>query len=345
MKNSFYLLLISLLQLFTYRNGYAQNGNTTDSFRLKGTIKADTGTVLLLPIGGKDFDPNKTNTYTARIKQGQFMFAGKLAYPTGFVLAFFPKYVSSPFIVEPGTQSISCQVDSAREIPKIDNPSMRELASAPVNFFASFNVSMKQRTRLLTYVKQHPDSYVGFWETVRQVNEGYASVLDSIYSSFSSSVQQTYAGNVLAQRLASSKATAIGQVFPPLDLVDIREKPVSMPLPRKAKYTLIDFWYARCTACLEEFPKLRKVFDTYQPKGFRIVGISIDKSVDAALWRSTIAKRGLIWDQYLDIAGKLTLHQLSIGYFPSNLLLDEQGVIIEKNISPSKLNDFLAKHL
>ena len=101
--------------------------------------------------------------------------------------------------------------------------------------------------------------------------------------------------------------------------------------PPGAKYTLIDFWYARCTACLEEFPRLRELFERYQAKGFAIRGISIDKSADVSLWKSTIRKRMLVWPQYLDAGGKLTLKQLSIGSFPSNFLLDERGVILKKN--------------
>ncbi|WP_041615734.1 redoxin domain-containing protein [Spirosoma linguale] len=222
---------------------------------------------------------------------------------------------------------------------------MRELATAPVNFFSRFILSSKQRSSLLNYVKQHPDSYVGLWETVRQLNEGYAPILDSIYTAFSMSLQRTYVGKVMAQRLASSKSTAIGQVFPRLSLIDTNKNPVVIPARRKATYTLIDFWYARCTACLEEFPSLTVLFDRYQTKGFDIAGISIDKSVDIALWKSTIKKRELNWSQYLDVAGKVTLTQLSIGYFPSNFLLDEKGIIIKKNINPKELSEFLLKNL
>ena len=345
MKNTFYLLLVSLVHLIACSSSFGQNKRDAYSFHLAGTIKADTGTVLLLPIGGKDFDPDTTNKYTARIKQGHFTFEGKLAYPAGFVIAFFPNYVSSPFILEPGSQSIVCQVDSIREVPAIDNRSMRESAAAPVNFFARFVLSLKQRRLLLDYVKQHPDSYVGFWETVRQVNEGYAPILDSIYASFSPFLQQTYSGKVMAKRLASSRITAIGRVFPPLNLLDTGTNPVTLATQRKAKYTLIDFWYARCSACLEEFPRLRVLFDTYQAKGFDIAGISIDKSVDVSLWKSTIKKRELSWNQYLDEGGKITLNQLSISYFPSNFLLDEKGVIIKKNINPAELSTFLSKNL
>lgn len=345
MKNAFYSLLLILVQLTDCSIGYGQTRNNPHSFLLTGTIEADTGTVLLLPMGGKDFTLDTTNTYSAKIKQGRFTFDGTLAYPTGFVIAFFPNYVSSPFILEAGTQSIVCRVDSVREVPAIDNRSMRELNTALVNFFSRFVLSVKQRRLLLNYVKQHPDSYVGLWETVRQVNEGYAPILDSVFASFSASLQRSYTGKVMAQRLASSKATATGQVFPTLNLLDTAKNPVSIPTQRKATYTLIDFWYARCSACIDQFPKLKALFDTYHPKGFDIAGISIDKQVDTDLWKSTIEKRELVWSQYLDIAGKLTTNQLSIGYFPSNFLLDEQGVIIRKNISLVELGKFLSESL
>ena len=109
-----------------------------------------------------------------------------------------------------------CQVDSVREIPVLDNKSMREVGMAPVNFFSHFVRSPTQWRQLVTYVKQHPDSYVGLWETIRQVNEGYDPLLDSAYASLSTALQQTYSGSVLAQRLASGKALAIGQLFPAL---------------------------------------------------------------------------------------------------------------------------------
>jgi peroxiredoxin len=345
MKTAFCFVLLMLVQFITCSIGYGQTKDSPHSFHLTGTIKADTGTVFLRPMGGKDFDPNTANNYTATIKQGHFTFDGTLLYPAGFVIAFFPNYISSPFIVETGTQSIVCQIDSIREIPIIDNKSMRALSMAPVNFFSRFVLSVKQRRRLLDYVKQHPDSYVGLWESVRQVNEGYAPILDSIYASFSTTLQHTYTGKVMAQRLASSKVTGTGQVFPTLKLLDINRKPVSIPTRQKATYMLIDFWYARCSACIDQFPSLKALFDMYHAKGFDIAGISIDKQVDINLWKSTIQKRELVWSHYVDVGGKLTINQLSIGYFPSNFLLDEQGVIVKKNISPVELSKFLSKNL
>ena len=345
MKYTFYLFLLSFSQLVGCSNVNAQIQNSRYSFHLNGTINVDTGTVILLPTGGKDYDPNKTNKYSAKIKQGTFTFDGQIVYPCSFIIAFFPTYVSSPFIIEAGTQTIVCNVDSVREIPKIHNKYMRELEIAPVNFFSSLSVSANRKSLLLNYVKQHPDSYIGLWETVRQVENGYDPALDSIYNAFSISVKNSYTGKVIAQRLKSSKITAIGHVFPTLTLLDTNSKPVSVPTQQKSSYTLIDFWYSHCTACLVEFPKLINLFESYKGKGFNIVGISIDRQVDIKVWKRTTKERGLLWPQYVDLAGKLTTNKLSINYFPSNFLLDEKGTIVKKNISPAELNKFLAERL
>ncbi|GAB3027835.1 hypothetical protein GCM10027185_29800 [Spirosoma pulveris] len=345
MKAIYCLLLLMSMQLLMCGKGYTQPTHPDRSFQLNGTIDADTGTVLLLPIAGEAFHPATANVYKASIKQGTFTFKGQMAYPGGFLIAFFPNYVSSPFIVEAGTQSIVCLVDSAREIPRIDNGSMRELKAAPVNFFSRLIVSAKQKTRLLDYTRQHPDSYVALWETVRQLEVGYVPILDSVYAAFSTSLKNNHTGKLIARRLASARVTAIGKVFPAVTLLDTDQKPVAVKPRSGASYTLVDFWYSRCTACLEEFPQLTNLFQLYRNKGFDIVGISIDKPVDSRLWVNTIEKRKLGWRQYLDLSGKFTLDELSIGYFPSNFLLDEKGTIINRNIRPDELSKFLAENL
>lgn len=305
------------------------------SYRLTGTIDADTGTVVLLPIGGKEFDPNAANNYRAKIRQGKFVFDGQMAYPGGYLIAFFPNYVSSPFIIEAGKQTIVCHVDSIREIPAISNTSTREVSS----------VLFKKKAVLLDYTRQHPASYVAMWELVQRMGGGYEPILDSIYAALSPALKSTYTGQVIAKSLQSSKVTAIGQHFPTLQLVDTSNRPVSIPTAGKSTYTLVDFWFSHCGPCLSEFPRLKELFVSYQPKGFDIIGISIDKEGDVAAWKNVINEKSLTWNQYLDLAGKLTVSDLSIRLFPSNFLLDEKGVIIRKNISPAELTKFLSERL
>ena len=186
---------------------------------------------------------------------------------------------------------------------------------------------------------------MALWHLVKDMGEGYQPVFDSIYMALSFSLRNTPTGKTIAQRLRSSKVTAIGQIFPSLTLVDIDNKSVSISPDHWSKYTLIDFWFSHCGPCLQEFPKLKNLFALYQAKGFSIIGISIDKPVDTETWKKTIQEKGLVWHHYLDSSGKITVDQLSIDYFPSNFLLDEKGTIIRKNISPLDLNNFLSQRM
>ena len=377
MRNVVYLLLFGLVQPLVY----GQTKNKASLFQLRGTIQADTGTVLLLPIGGKDFDPNKTNNYTARIKQGTFVFEGQMAYPGAFQIAFFPAYVSSPFLLEAGSQAIICNIDSLREIPKLATKTMTEQRFYVENYIRPveqqrerafdhylqqkatrtdqrFQDSLqkayakqralliqKQQTTALNYAKQHPNSYVALWHVVTTMSDGYWPVFDSIYAALSPSIKNTLTAKVLAQRLKSSRTTAIGQMFPNLRLIDIHDQTVSIPVSHRPKYTLVDFWFSHCGPCLEQFPKLRAIFNAYKQKGFDIIGISTDRKADVQTWKKTVKDKQLEWSQYVDLGGKLTTRDLAIRAFPSNFLLDEQGHILKKNLSPVELSQFLSEQL
>lgn len=347
------------------------------TYRLQGTVNRDTGTVTLVPTG-QGFDPNPTNNYQTKIRQGRFLLEGKMAYPASYRIQIKPGYISDYFLLEPGRQTITCYADSLREIPWLATQIMAEYNQFRNNYILPVSNQREQafeqylaqkstttdvhildslqsafsgnRARLihqqqlgyLNYIKQHPSSYVSLWQLVRDMNDGYQPIFDSLYQALSVSLKNTLTGKLIAQRLNSSKVTAIGQVFPSLTLLDANSNSVSISPNHQAKYTLIDFWFSRCAPCLQQFPQLKNLFATYQAKGFRIVGISIDKSTEVDLWKKTIQANGLGWPQYVDPSGTLTVGLLSITYFPSNFLLDEQGTIIRRDISPQDLSTFLS---
>lgn len=377
MKSGSYMSLV-IIYVFSHSIAFGQARNLT--YRLEGRVNRDSGTVTLLP-SGEGFDPNLNNNYETKIRQGRFLLEGKMAYPTSYRIQMRPGYISNYFLLEPGTQTIICHIDSLREMPQLMTKTMTEYYQFIADYVSPINNQRDQavdqymgqksattnlrtldslqtafsqkRARLihqqqlgyLTYITQHPTSYVGLWQVVRDLGEGYRPILDSLYRALSSSLKNTLTGKRLSQRLSSSKVTAVGQSFPSLNLLDIGNKSVSLSLDHKSKYTLVDFWFSHCGPCLQQFPKLKELFSTYQAKGFTIVGISTDKSNEIEIWKKTIQAHELIWPQYVDLSGKLSASLLSINYFPSNFLLDEKGVILRRDISPQELSTFLSGRL
>ncbi|WP_375445969.1 redoxin domain-containing protein [uncultured Fibrella sp.] len=337
------LFLLSVLELLQSTPLMAQTAH--NRFTLVGTINRPNGVIQLLPLGGKESHPVTTGTYQTTIVDGHFTFTGEAPYPLAFKIANFPEYVSNPFIVEAGTQSIQCNADSIREIPRITNLSMRELGAAPVNFFVRLVLGAKQKRNLLAFATQHLNSYVGLWATVELLGFGYDPLLDSTYLAFAPSLKKSFTGAHLGKMLSSARIAAIGKPFPRVTLRTVDDKPVNLTNPQLARYTLVDFWYSHCGACIDQFPTLKSLFNQYPRTDFNIVQISTDNKTEVGLWKRTIQRYELPWLQYLDESGKFASGVLAISAFPSNFLLDQQGHIIRRDIRMDELTKFLVGNI
>ncbi|MBC7571408.1 MAG: DUF4369 domain-containing protein [Spirosoma sp.] len=113
-------LLTPLILVFSFCQTNAQD----KLFHLDGTINVDTGKVVLLQTGGREYYPASKNQYEAKTRNGVFSFTGQIRYPHSFRILIRPNYVSDYFMVESGSQRIVCNVDSNREMPELDNKIM-----------------------------------------------------------------------------------------------------------------------------------------------------------------------------------------------------------------------------
>ena len=69
----------------------------------------------------------------------------------------------------------------------------------------------------------------------------------------------------------------------------------------KGNYVLIDFWASWCSPCMKELPNVLECYKRYHPKGFDIVGVSLDE--DAVAWKGAIEKNQIPWHHMSDLAG------------------------------------------
>jgi peroxiredoxin len=85
------------------------------------------------------------------------------------------------------------------------------------------------------------------------------------------------------------------------------------------------------------------VYAQYKDKNFEIVGVSFDKEKDK--WLSGIEELGITWVQMSDVkfwqseGAKL----YNVRSIPHTVLIDPQGIIIEKNLRGQALKDKLAE--
>ena len=91
-----------------------------------------------------------------------------------------------------------------------------------------------------------------------------------------------------------------GAKFPDFQEQDLDGKPLSVA-NYKGKVVLVDFWATWCGPCVAELPNVLQTYEKYHPKGFEIVGISLDS--DKARLTSFLAQRKMTWRQYFDGKG------------------------------------------
>ena len=105
----------------------------------------------------------------------------------------------------------------------------------------------------------------------------------------------------------------------------------------KGNYVLIDFWASWCGPCRQEMPNVRENYAKYSPKGFQIVGISLDNSETA--WKRAIDSLQLTWVHLSDLKGWKSdaAATYNIRSIPSSVLVDPDGTIIAIDLAGEKL--------
>lgn len=129
--------------------------------------------------------------------------------------------------------------------------------------------------------------------------------------------------------LKSIKATAELK-SKPLDMkftaVDGREVDLSK---MRGKVVLIDFWATWCGPCVQELPNVLKAYKELHPKGFEIIGISLDS--DKEKLESFVKEKGMDWPQFFD--GKGWKNEMATTYdihsIPAMWLVDQKGMVID----------------
>jgi thiol-disulfide isomerase/thioredoxin len=160
-------------------------------------------------------------------------------------------------------------------------------------------------------------------------------------------LQEISAGNASAEvkNAAADMLKKMDAVGKPVDLqftaVDGREVNVAK---MKGKVVLLDFWATWCPPCVGEVPDVLATYDKLHPKGFEIVGVSLDK--DKTSLTQFVADHKMGWPQFFDglYWQNKYARQFGIESIPAMWLIDKQGNLRDMN-GRSDLSGKVAKLL
>lgn len=311
-----------------------------------------------------------------QVLNNQFTIDGFQKYPHPFQISYYDAENNSGrssdfFFVDGGTVNIEINdLSSNKNFGNLlqsksnkEYQHLKKLYSNSVDTLTGEIHNLKAKQKILQkYIIQNPNSYVALWDMVIDyaINKN-ANKEDDIKSILknaqllSSAIKKTRTYQTLIKNITLDLEIAGNKIFPniPLDSIEVVEDKIFpsiplnsvdslIPIIKKNKFTLLDFWFSTCVPCITQFPSFKTTYNLNKSKGFEIIGISVDRN--KSTWQETIQKHDLNWLQYLD-SYEIITQKLNISSFPTNYLLDNNGKIIKKNISPEDLEIFLQKNL
>ena len=136
----------------------------------------------------------------------------------------------------------------------------------------------------------------------------------------------------------------VGNLVPEFSLASHEGELVSLKHATEGNsLILIDFWAIWCGPCIEAFVPLKKLYESYSNRGFEVVSIAVDTTIED--WKAISQKYELPWFD-LHAAGDL-LGPIAIAYgvqqLPTTYLIDSENRILRKNIKPDELSKVLQK--
>ncbi|MDB2675043.1 AhpC/TSA family protein [Flavobacteriales bacterium] len=178
------------------------------------------------------------------------------------------------------------------------------------------------------------------------------SIADNInyYKKIYTNLESKYPNNLwienIKENVLSLEKTAVGAIAPDFSIKDENGKPFSLSSLR-GTVVLLDFWASWCVPCRKENPMVVELYKEYKPKGLEIIGISLDDSTrnESAKneWLKAINQDGLKWIQLSELQGfeSPICKEYGIESIPSTFLIDEDGVIIGRNLRGTVLRNKL----
>ena len=150
----------------------------------------------------------------------------------------------------------------------------------------------------------------------------------------------------LEKHLVTLDKVAIGKKFTDFAMNDVKGNAAKLSdFVGNGKVVLIDFWASWCPPCRAEMPALVELHKKYAPKGFDVVGISLDSKQDA--WEKGIKELNITWGQLSDLKGWKNEGAALYGVnsIPQTILVDKDGTIVAKNLHGEKLEEKVAELL
>lgn len=366
----YYSIIVSFLCLVTLfgckntgeNSGISKVKKPKNGYLITGHTSTSASNILL-------FDKDTNHIKTAKIKKNAFSFSGKTKQPEIAFLRLNTQEELHPIVLENATYNVLADNFSMKIIGGTTNQKLSDylskqlqLASTKSDFhhqFSDRDIALRpylnavdsirriEKNNLFDFIVNNGDNLLSKY-MISRANLSSKS-LKNIQNQLA-----TIENNELKEHLNTLVADKI--------IAEAREKIERRPkayefsgtnldggitslskVKQGKKAVLIDFWASWCAPCRVVSPTVRRLYYKYKNKGFDIVTVSQDRSVNA--WEVGVYDDGMEeWNHVYD-ANNSIASTYGVRGIPHMVLLDEKGRIIKNKISLTEIEEYLEEHL
>lgn len=345
--------------------------NSTPKYTINGTVEGEqTGNVYLVKYNGQAID----TLAKGAINEGKFVLNGSVENITSAYLNIEGKRGGTPIFVENATYTATLNPSSPMD-NKVEGTETQNLANQFIAIAQEVNkgqstlykeygaaAQAKDTAKMMeietqynklgenaeakedALIKANSDSYIAAYMLASKMGGMQVEELVEKYALLGTNAKATEPGQRIADRIEKMSALEIGKVAPDFTLNTPEDKPLSMH-SIKGKVKLIDFWASWCGPCRGENPNVVAVYKEFHPKGLEILSVSLDSNKEA--WLKAIEDDQLTWNHVSDLKGwqNEAAQLYGVNSIPNLVILDENNVIVAKNLRGDALKNKIAELL
>ncbi|WP_306640186.1 TlpA disulfide reductase family protein [Sanyastnella coralliicola] len=231
---------------------------------------------------------------------------------------------------EERSQAFQQQVDLQNEKRSIALKFIEDNSTSPASLAALNELNLKQD--LDKYKKVADDLKTSF---------GHSYYYKMVTSQIDNAGKQQAAGG--QQQAPKNSKYTTGMDAPDIAMSDPDGNVMKLS-DLRGKVVMIDFWASWCGPCRRENPNVVKAYEKYNPKGFEIFSVSLDKDVER--WKAAIAQDGLLWPNHVsDLQGwkNAASQAYGVSSIPHTILVGRDGKIVATHLRGAQLEAKLAE--
>ena len=330
---------ITLLLVATLFLKVTVGQNKKNYFKIEGIVQGySTGTKLCL----YDLsDGSYKQIDSTIIQNGKFSFRGHI------ITKFLKSSISTKdfsdrvsFWIEGGVTTISAEKGNFSKA-KIQGAKIQDDQN---KFNSTIDTTRNRKVTEYLFVKNNPTSIVSAHILSVYCSTWDKDTVSNLYNSFTKEIKSsTYAKKIFAFTTLN-RNLKIGDTFVDFTQKDIANKAIKLS-NFNGNVILLEFWGSWCGPCREQNPELVKIYNDNKSKGFEIFGVATE--TDKNKWVEAIKKDGLNWTNVTDLNGDSNNAALIYGVsgYPTNFLIDRNGIIVAKEVYGDELRNWLLKIL